>query len=291
VLTDARAASTHSEQYCEMTGNRSYYRDGYKIVTMHRAGEPYDDGEWALYDIRTDPTEIHDLSGERPELVTELAAAWEEAAWRNGVFPLPDASGAMARRGPGDERLTRPVTLLPGAPELERYRSSRLIAFRSFTVDAELEPYRPGDAGVLVSHGDQGGGYIVYVEGGRLHFAYNEYGALQETDAGPLASGARLVRLAATAEPGLRWRFTLSVDGEERTRTGSVHQLIGMAPFQGISVGIDRKSPVSWPLHQRHGVHRWTGSLRAVTYRPGPPGPDAPEVLADALREAAGAFE
>ncbi|MCW7945033.1 hypothetical protein AAW14_24265 [Streptomyces hygroscopicus] len=44
----------------------------------------------------------------------------------------------------------------------------------------------------------------------------------------------------------------------------SVHQLIGMAPFQGISVGVDRKSPVSWPLYARHGVFRYTGTLRSV---------------------------
>ncbi|MFD7296267.1 arylsulfatase [Streptomyces sp. NPDC059897] len=291
VLTDPGTDSTHPEQYCEMTGNRSYYRDGHKLVTLHRPGVPYDDSEWALYDIRTDPTEIHDLADRHPEIVKELSAAWEAAAWANGVFPLPDASGALAVRGPAEERLSRPVTLLPGTPELERYRSSRLIAFRSFTVRVELAAYEEGDSGVLVSHGDQGGGYSLYVEGGRLRFAYNEYGALRETDAGPLPPGTRTVRLTATAEPGLRWRFTLCVDGAERATTPSVHQLIGMAPFQGISVGLDRKSPVSWPLHERHGVFRYTGALRSVTYEPGTPGPDSPQAVAEALREAAAAFE
>ncbi|MCK8677653.1 arylsulfatase [Streptomyces lichenis] len=292
VLRDPAAASTHPEQYCEMTGNRSYYRDGHKIVTVHRPGAPYDDSEWALYDIRTDPTEVRDLAAARPEVVKELAAAWEEAAWRNGVFPLPGPGGAMVRRGPGEDRLERPVTLLPGTPELERYRSSRLTAFRSFTVTVELARHGAGDQGVLVSHGDQGGGYSLYVEEGRLRLAYNEYGALHEADAGPLPAGARTVELSAAAEPGLRWRFAVRVDGEERPALpGSVHQLIGMAPFQGISVGLDRKSPVSWPVHLRHGVFRYSGELASVTYRPGEPGPDAPEVVAAALREAAAAFE
>ncbi|MER5219797.1 arylsulfatase [Streptomyces flaveus] len=291
VLADPAADSTHPEQYCEMTGNRSYYRDGRKLVTLHRPGAPYDDSEWALYDIRTDPTEIHDLAAQQPKLVKELAAAWEEAAWRNGVFPLPDASGALALRGPAEEKLARPVTLLPGTPELERYRSSRLIAFRSFTVTVELESYEEGDGGVLVSHGDQGGGYSLYVEGGRLRFAYNEYGALHETDAGPLPPGTRTILLTATAERHLRWRFALAVDGAERAAPEPVHQLIGMAPFQGISVGVDRKSPVSWPVYERHGVFRYTGALRSVTYRPGSPGPDSPEAVARALRAAAAAFE
>lgn len=291
VLADPAAGSTHPEQYCEMTGNRSYYRDGHKLVTLHRPGTPYDDAEWALYDLRTDPTEIHDLAAERPGVVKELSAAWERAAWRNGVFPLPDGSGALARRHPADERCTRELRLLPGTPELERYRSSRLISFRSFEVAVRLDPYAEGDRGVLVSHGDQGGGYSLYVEDGRLHFAYNEYGRLHETDAGPLPPGTRDILLTATAEEGLRWRFALTVDGETRPSPRSVHQLIGMAPFQGISIGVDRKSPVSWPLHERHGSFRYRGRLASVTYRPGAPGPDAPEAVAEALREAAAAFE
>ncbi|MFD6347605.1 arylsulfatase [Streptomyces roseolus] len=288
VLADPAHDSTHPEQYCEMTGNRSHYRDGHKLVTLHRPGTPYDDEEWALYDIRTDPTEIHDLAAERPGLVKELSQAWEEAARRNGVFPLPDGSGALARRNPAEQRLARPLTLLPGTPELERYRSSRLVSLRSFTVEVLLD--EPGE-GVLVSHGDQGGGYSLYVEDGRLTFAYNEYGRLQESDAGLLAAGAHEIVLAATAEEGLRWSFTVAVDGEERVAPDSVHQLIGMAPFQGISVGVDRKSPVSWPLYERRRSFRHTGGIRSVTYRPGPPGPDAPDAVAAALKEAASAFE
>ncbi|GAA3083754.1 hypothetical protein GCM10017562_61730 [Streptomyces roseofulvus] len=81
------------------------------------------------------------------------------------------------------------------------------------------------------------------------------------------------------------------MDGEERAAPDSVHQLIGMAPFQGISVGVDRKSPVSWPLYERRRSFRHTGGIRSVTYRPGPPGPDAPDAVAAALKEAASAFE
>ncbi|MGW2541396.1 arylsulfatase [Kitasatospora sp. NPDC001574] len=291
VLREAAADSTHHEQYCEMTGNRSYYRDGWKLVTLHRPGTPYDDGEWALHDLRTDPTEIHDVADRHPDVVEELAAAWETAARRNGVFPLADGSGALALRHPDDARLRRPVRLLAGTPELERYRSSRLISFRSFAIEVELDRHGPDDQGVLVSHGDQGGGYSLYVEDGRLRLAYNQYGDLTEADAGPLAPGARLVTVEATAVADLRWEFRVLVDGVETGRLGPVHQLIGMAPFQGISVGVDRKSPVSWPLYERHRSFRYSGGLRAVTYLPGEPAPYDPETVAGALREAAAAFE
>ncbi|MFD4653036.1 MULTISPECIES: hypothetical protein [unclassified Streptomyces] len=129
------------------------------------------------------------------------------------------------------------------------------------------------------------------IEDGRLHFAYNEYGPLRETDAGPFAPGTRTVLLTATAEPGLRWRFTLAVDGAESAAPEPVHQLLGLAPFQGVGVDLDRKSPVSWPLYERHSVFRYTGALRSDTYCPGSPGPDSPQAVAQVLREAAAAFE
>ncbi|MCU7820298.1 arylsulfatase [Kitasatospora sp. DSM 101779] len=291
VLRDPRADSTHPEQYCEMTGNRSYYRAGWKLVTLHRPGTPYDDGEWALYDLRTDPTEIVDVSDEHPEIVKELSEAWENAAWRNGVFPLADGSGALALRDPGEARLRRPLTLLAGTPELERYRSSRLISFRSFDIVVDLADHGAADQGVLVSHGDQGGGYSLYVEAGRLRLAYNEYGELHEADGGLLGPGPHTLTVEASAVADLKWDFRLLVDGTETGRLPAVHQLIGMAPFQGISVGVDRKSPVSWPVFERHRSFRYTGALRSVTYVPGAPAPYDPETVAQALREAAAAFE
>ncbi|MEU0931862.1 arylsulfatase [Embleya sp. NPDC005971] len=290
VLADPTAESRHGEQYSEMVGNRSYYRHPYKLVTHHRAGDAYDDEEWALYDITADPTEIDDLADRHPEVVRELAAAWEAAAWRNGVFPLADGGG-LALRGPAEERLRRPVRLLAGTPELERYRSAKLITFRDFEVSIELGGHGAADQGVLVSHGDQGGGYSVYVEDGRLFFAYNEYGELHEVDAGELAPGTRVVVLRAHARPHFRWDFTVAVDGEDVAWLEGVHILIGMAPLQGISVGVDRKSPVSWPLWERRRSFRYTGDLTAVTYTPGPPAPYDPETVVRALREAAATFE
>ena len=58
-----------------------------------------------------------------------------------------------------------------------------------------------------------------------------------------------------------------------------------MAPFEGIDVGIDRRSPVSWALAERKGTFPFTGGLPAVTYTPGEPAPDAGSRFIDLLRE------
>jgi arylsulfatase A-like enzyme len=290
-LNDADYRSTHTEQYSEFMGNRSFYKDGWKLVTLHRPGTPYEDGEWELYDIREDPTERHNVALERPGLVRELSAAWEVAAWDNKVFPLNDFTGYMGTvRRPFEDRLTEPVTILAGTPTLERYRSSKLVTLRSFRATALLEHAAP-DEGVLFAHGDQGGGYSVYVEDGQLHLAFNDYGDLHEVHAGSLGAGRHEVTLEVEGVEDYRWNLEVVVDGTARGRLDGVSMLLGMAPFQGIDVGINRRSPVSWPLFERHGSFRYTGVLASVTYVPGPYAPYSPDAVLAATIEAAHAYE
>jgi arylsulfatase len=285
-VTDASADSTHLEQYSECFGNRSFYRDGWKLVTQHSRGAPYDDGEWQLYDLRVDPTETVDLSAERPDKVAELSEAWERTAWDNQVFPLDDGTGLLqVLRRPEDAALEAPVRILPGTPTLERYRSQKLIAFRSFAVEIEVD-HRDGVDGMLLAHGDQGGGYAVYVEDGRLRFGYNHYGETSVTDAGPLPAGSHTIVLQADAGEWFTWDFTLTIDGEEAGAAPDTPMLIGFAPFQGIDVGIDRRSPVIWEIHERHGTFPYAGDLRAVTYRPGAAASYDPAELVAAMQAA-----
>jgi arylsulfatase len=290
-LHDPGRPSDHVEQYVEFSGNRAFYSDGWKLVSLHERGEKYDDNEWQLYDIRSDPTEVVDRAGDLPELVKELALKWDEAAWVNDVFPLDDGTGYLdVIRRPDEELLRRPVLLLAGTPTLERYRSAKLTTFRSFRVEVSFD-LGSADEGVLVAHGDQGGGYVLFVENGRLWFAYNEYGNLLEVDAGALGEGSHLVELDAVAVEGLAWDFRVLVGGAERGRLDGVAMLVGEAPFEGINIGTDRRSPVSWPLFERHGPFPYQGCLHQVVYRPGAPAPYDPEILVAPLRRAGAAFE
>jgi arylsulfatase len=68
-------------------------------------------------------------------------------------------------------------------------------------------------------------------------------------------------------------------------------QLIGMCPFAGISVGLDRGGPVDWELYQRHGCFPYSGSLRSVRYTPGPKADYNPEQIVDIEREIARIYE
>jgi arylsulfatase len=291
VLHSVDASGTHYEQYAEHGGNRGFYRDGWKLLTLHRRGAPYDDQEWQLFDVRKDPTETTNVAAEFPEKVQELAAAWETAAWANTVFPLDDGSAYLRRiRRPDEDAWHAPVRLLPGTPTLERSRASKLISLRSFAVEVRVTQ-RDGDQGVLVAHGDQGGGYSLYVEDGRLRFAYNEYGDLKEVDGGPVAPGSHVIGLDARAEPGFRWDFTLAVDGATVGTLSDAAMLLFLSPLEGIDVGIDRRSPVSWPLYERHGPFPYSGNLESVTYTPGAPAPYDPALMLRATRESTRTYE
>jgi arylsulfatase len=285
-VTGGATESTHPEQYSECFGNRSFYREGWKLVALHQRRTPYDDAEWELYDIVADPTETVDLAGSRPDKVRQLSEAWEQSAWENLVFPLDDGTGLLqVLRRPDDAAFHEPVRILPGTPTLERYRSQKLIAFRDFVIHIEIE-HQPRDVGVLVAHGDQGGGYSLYIEDGILRFAYNHYGELSLVDAGRPSPGRRTIALRATAGEAFTWDFTVSIDGVETGSLPRAPMLLGFAPFQGIDVGIDRRSPVVWSVYEHHGAFPYGGALIAVTYEPGRVAPYDPQRLVDAMKAA-----
>ncbi len=146
-----------------MNGHRGYYEDGWEVVTLHRALTPFDDAEWELYDLTTDPVELRDRSGDEPERRQALIDAWEREAWANQIYPLDEGSQYKYVVRPERSRVYgEPVTIVAATPSLERWRSAQLIWFRSVTITAAVD-FAPGDHGMLVAHGDQGGGYALYV--------------------------------------------------------------------------------------------------------------------------------
>ena len=147
----------------------------------------------------------------------------------------------------------------------------KLIAARSFTVDVVFD-YADGDAGMLVAHGDQGGGYALYIEDGELTYAHNGYGHMRLLSGGPLAEGRRTVRLDYSITDGFAWDLRVLVDGAETADGKGYTGMWTMAPFEGIDVGIDRRSPVSWDVYQRHGPFPYTNAIASVTYTPGQKG-------------------
>ena len=192
-LDDDGIATTHPEQYYEQIGHRGFYRDGWSAVTCRQPREPFSEEQWELHNLHDDPTETNDLAAEHPEKLRELQDAWEDAAWANQVFPLDEGNYVkMMAQPPWNAELAEPITLRPGMPTVERWRSLQLISSRSFTVDIDVD-LADGDDGVLVAHGDQGGGYSLAIDDGRLIHAHNGYGEMTIVDCGPVAAGRHTI--------------------------------------------------------------------------------------------------
>jgi arylsulfatase len=282
----------HPEQLYEMNGHRGFYRDGWEVVTLHQPMTPFSDEEWELYHLASDPNELHDLRAEHPERVRELAAAWEAAARAGQVYPLDEGSFIKyLQRPPRSEVYRHPVTVFPGTPTLERWRSVQLIWYRGLRVEVALD-FTPGDRGYLFAHGDQGSGYGCYVLDDELRFVHNDgRGRVREVPGGRLAPGPRRVEVELTAPGGGVWDVALRIDGVTTGSETGVPMLYGMAPFEGIDVGIDRRSPVAWSIYERFGPFAFTGRLRHARFVPGPLAPDAPDGMIGLLRQMGSQFE
>lgn len=292
VLAEASHGEVRNEQVYELAGNRGLYRDGWEAVTNHRKPSGFDDAEWELYHVAVDRSQTHNLAASEPERVADLSRRFDELAHLNQIYPMDEGSGwRWIVRRPDDTVFEEPVTIWPGTPPLEHWRSIRLIWQRTTTITVPIL-HEAGDRGVLVSHGDQGGGYVVYVDGDRAHLVLNDgYGRMTRLDGGPVPPGEHTVVVRIEAPGGWRWNLSIGVDGGEAARVDDLRMLFPMAPFEGISVGTERRSPVDWDLFQREGPFPYNGTLHHVRYEPGDPAPDAPSTFVELAKQLGSRYE
>lgn len=259
VLEEA-SSDGREAQYFECMGRRAMVEGGWKALSPipPSLAEGGAGGNWELYHLDTDPTETRNLAEQQPDRVAELAERWRQEAWNNTVFPLDDDGSLHRNRPETDGLLADPVTLAPFRPPLERFRSAQLTVLKSFRVEFDLE-LTDHCEGVLIAHGDQGGGYLLAIDGGRPVLSYNAYGAMHRARGTGVGAGNHEMILIVDELEGLRWRVRLEVDGVLDAEIESVPMLMGMAPFTGISVGYDYGGPVDWELYEQHGSYRFSG--------------------------------
>jgi arylsulfatase/uncharacterized sulfatase len=70
----------------ELSGNAALFRGDYKLV---RNLPPTGDGQWRLYDIKSDPGETRDLAATMPDRFAAMRADYATFAKDNGVLEMP----------------------------------------------------------------------------------------------------------------------------------------------------------------------------------------------------------
>ena len=71
----------------ELAGNKALFKGDLKLV-LNTA--PIGDGQWHLYDLRTDPGETKDLRQQRPQEFAAMQADYAAWAAAQGVLPMPE---------------------------------------------------------------------------------------------------------------------------------------------------------------------------------------------------------
>lgn len=180
----ADAPSPRRVQYFENWASRSIYKDGWtagvRIVgpnlgeNIRRGPEPGAD-TWELYHVAEDFSQSRDLAHARPDKLRELQQAFDEEARRNNVFPIeaPNVRYTPPMITAGRTRFA----YFPGSPWISYRSLPSLSRPHAIEVSAKLS----GDSsGVLVSSGSRLGGFVLYVENGRLVYENNFAGRMRQ---------------------------------------------------------------------------------------------------------------
>jgi arylsulfatase len=193
-FNNAQAQANHITQYFEMMGHRSIYHDGWRAVcpwpgpSFAEAGKffgaPIDKDKlteldataWELYHVDVDFAENHNVAGRNRAKLIEMIAMWYVEAGKYKVMPV-DSRGTLRF---ADERpkiaVDRTSYVFYPHTQGVLVNATANILNRPHSITADVEIPEGGAEGVLLSQGGSDGGYSLYVQDGKLHYAYNYVG-------------------------------------------------------------------------------------------------------------------
>jgi arylsulfatase len=211
-LIDPAALRARPVQYFEMLGHRGIWEDGWKAVTHHTSGVPFDEDDWELYHLDADFSEAHNLVAEQPERLKALVETWWREAEANGVTPLDDRGFFelfRASRRPGMPTSRRHFRFLP--PISHIVSDACPPVFRGWRNRLDMD-HPAGGEGALISRGSLNSGMVLYIQNGQLVFDYNDFHN-HTVIAAPISPGRRRIDLSVERRPDGSATVSLAIDG------------------------------------------------------------------------------
>ena len=240
---DPFAKTRKSVQYFELMGNRGIWADGWKAVARHVTGTDYDDDRWELYDLANDFSESEDLAERHPEKLQALIALWWSEAEQHQVLPLDDRNrerimltyfSPPRRRWDFEQGMTR----------VSGY-TAPAVANRSYSIVVDVE-LSPDTSGVILSVGGRAGGYVLFIDQGRLVHEYlgpDRRWVLESESA--LPNGRHNLAFAFRKTGDRRCMATLLCDGLVVAHS-EIRDMWPISPTGGgVCCGYEDASPVS----------------------------------------------
>jgi len=280
---DAGAALDRGPQYFEMLGHRGIYQDGWKAVTHHEPGTPFDDDNWELYHLAEDFSETNDLAAREPEKLAAMKDLWWAEAERHGVLPLDDRAAFalfFAAMRPGLP--TSRNTFVYHPPISHLVSDVCPPAARGWTMKVDLSHPAEGGDGALIARGSLNSGFVLFVKEGRVVFDYNDFHShTRLTAPAPLAPGRHEIAVAVTRAADGGGDAVLSIDGKE---VGAAH--LPRLLFIISSTGMDIGRSLSPVVSDYDAPFAYPGRIETVTFDL-PPRPGMVEAKATARAEMA----
>jgi arylsulfatase len=271
-IADAAAPSKTSPQYFEMFGHRGLWHGGWKAVSYHPPGTPFENDKWELFHLDKDFSETDDLAAREPERLAELIKIWWDEAEKHNVLPLDDRFGPRFAENAARFQGARSNFVFHAGMGHVPTDVAPDVRSRNYVIEAHVEIDKADAEGVLISHGDATSGYSLYIKDGRLVHDLNIGGGHEivtsdrKVPRGAHRLGIKVERLVRDTAPAKGSRtgvsaYTLTIDGEPAGRMETKLAFNTLISWSGLDIGRDRGSPVS----HYTAPFEFTGRLLRVT--------------------------
>jgi arylsulfatase len=271
-IAEPSAPSKSSPQYFEMFGHRGLWHRGWKAVSYHPPGTPFENDKWELFHLEKDFSEVDDLAAREPDRLAEMIRTWWREAEAHNVLPLDDRFAQRFAENAARFQGARHHFVFHAGMGHVPTDVAPDVRSRSYTIEAHVEIADANAEGVLIAHGDATSGYSLYIKDGHLVHDLNIGGGHEivisdrKVPAGAHRLGVHVERLVRETPPARGSRtgvsaYTLLIDGEP---AGSLQTQLGfhnLISWSGLDIGRDRGSPVS----HYDAPFEFTGRLLRVT--------------------------
>lgn len=246
-LSDGAAPTRHTQQYYELHGGRSIYKDGWKASVFHprnTVGETTTDvnfiadfkrDKWELYNLQEDYNEINDLAAKYPDKLEALKKLFDEEAQKYDVYPLKNFRAGLEAVPVREKTVIYEGTTVKTRVEIGK---------GAVNITANIEVGTKTPEGVIFANGGLISGTSLFIQGGKLIYLLNDGAEQIVLNASKnIGSGKNTIRITFGDDK----KVTLFLNNEkvaEKT-IGSRNRYLNSASSEGFSVGKDLNSPVT----------------------------------------------
>jgi arylsulfatase len=210
--------------FWEHEGNRAIRIENWKLVAKGS------NGEWELYDLDADRSELNNLRETHPERTSQMAEKWEAWAIEANAKPWP---WNRNKKNLGSKKKT---FNLDANANLTK-ELSPMIRKKSFEVEVHIE--KQGE-GILVAQGGDTHGWVLFVRDNFAHFSLSLGGKIETIKANKKLTEKEGKIVASLNPNGIVELFA----GKRKLGSGKVSSLVKEMPIDGLQVGRDEGGTV-----------------------------------------------